>query len=87
MTHKEKADLINSLPTIGYWYEGLNGAELKKLEDRPRGTYAYIKDNVGCSNPDYHILKIREQYTSDGAHLDNIYVNGRRLYFKDCIKA
>ena len=86
MTHKEKEKLINDLPVIGYWDEGLNGHEVRKIEDTPDGIKFYIKANAGCSNPTYHIVRLIEHDTIDGLHKDHIRINNRRYYLKDCLR-
>ena len=86
MTRTEKAALIDSMPVVAYWVDGLNGTEVRKIEYCPDGILFYIKDNVGCSNPSYHILKVVEKDTIDGGHSDYIRLGRRRLYLKDCIR-
>ena len=87
MKYKEKEVLIESLPVLGYWSDGLNGHEVHKIEDTPDGVKLYIKANVGCSNPTYHIRRVIEKYTVDGIHEDHVRINGRRYYLRDCIRA
>lgn len=87
MTKQAKKEIVESNPVIGYWYEGLNGHEVHKIEYTPDGIMFYIKANVGCSNSTYHKRKVIEQYTVDGSHKDHIRLFGRRLYLKDCLRA
>ena len=87
MTRQTKKEIIESSPVIGYWYEGLNGHEVHKIEETPDGIMFYIKANVGCSNPTYHVRKLIEQFTVDGSHRDHIRLFGRRYYLDECLRA
>lgn len=87
MTTQRKREIIENSPVIAYWYEGLNGHEVHKIEETPDGIIFYIKANVGCSNPSYHKRKVVEQCTIDGMHKDHIRLFGRRYYLHDCLRA
>lgn len=86
MTHKEKREIIESLPIIGYW-SVLGGVEVRKIEYTPDGIMFWVKANAWSSSPTYHIRKVTEQYTVDERHPDNIRVYNQRLYLHDCLRA
>lgn len=85
MTREEKKELINSSPVVGYWNR-FGGVEVRKIEHTPDGIMFYIKANVQCSEPTYHIRKVSEQYSNDGAHSDNVKIYNHRLYIRDCLR-
>jgi len=87
MTTQRKREIIENSPVIAYWYEGLNGHEVHKIEETPKGIMFYIKANVGTSNPTYHIRKVSMQFTNDGAHRDNVKICGKRYYLDECLRA
>ena len=86
MSNAEKRAIIESNPVIAYWYEGLNGHEVHKIEHTPDGIMFYIKANVGCSNPTYHVRRVIEKFTVDGKHDDHVRIYGRRYYLRDCLR-
>ena len=86
MTAKEKREIIDNSPVLGYW-SNLGGVEVRKIEDTPNGIMFYVKANVQSNKPTYHIRKVSIRWSNDGAHQDNIKVYNQRLYLADCLRA
>lgn len=86
MTIREKKEIIDNSPLLGYW-SNLGGVEVRKIEETPDGIRFWVKANAWCSEPTYHIRKVSTQFSNDGAHKDNIKVYNQRLYLEDCLRA
>ncbi len=82
MTTKEKMEIIENSPIIGYWSE-MGGVEVRKIEDTIDGIKLYIKANAWYGKPSYHTRTVTFERRYKREHIRLFH---RRLYLDECIR-